>query len=82
MAKRKEDIENPIVMHVIPFKRPTIEEAPKVVDGIRCPACGDRVYDQLDDYVIVDEMYFHDDHCVTDYFIKEAGGRRVHGGAC
>jgi len=35
-----------------------------------------------DSYIIIDGDLFLDDGCVTDYFIKEAGGRRVYGGAC
>lgn len=88
MAKRREDIENPILTQIIPLRRPSIEETSKLEErakreaGVRCECCNERVYTMMDDHVIVDTMYFCDDHCVTDYFIKEAGGRRVYGGAC
>ena len=82
MAKRKEEIENLMITPVIPLRRPTIEERSKHISGCRCHYCNDRITTSMDDYIIIDDMTFCCDEHVTEHFIKEAGGRRVYGGAC
>lgn len=76
MAKRREDIENPMV--VIPLKRPVIH--PRHV--CENEMCNDPIYKSFDSYLEIDDMMFCSDRCAADHYIKEAGGRRVHGGAC
>lgn len=82
MAKHRREIENPMLTTVIPLRRPSIDEYKPVKVGTRCEWCNERVYTALDDHIIIDDMYFCCDEHVTDYFIANAGGRRVHGGAC
>lgn len=80
MAKRKEEIENPILTQVITFRRP--DDAPVRYVDKRCETCRDRIDTFGDDYIIIDDMLFCSDRHVTDFYIGAAGGRRVHGGAC
>lgn len=82
MAKSKQEIENRIITQVIPLRRPDIGEVKSFPVGTRCQTCNERVLTDLDSYIIIDDMYFCCDEHVTDYFIREAGGRRVYGGAC
>ncbi|MNJ53939.1 hypothetical protein D3C77_493580 [compost metagenome] len=78
MAKRREEIENPILTPVITFRRPD-----SVVNETPCKCgCRAKINCSMDDYIIIDGEFFADDYCVTDHYIKEAGGRRVYGGAC
>jgi hypothetical protein len=83
MAKRKEEIENRIITPVIPLRRPSIDQPSRLVTT-RCESeiCQDHIDTFNDDYIVIDDMLFCSDKCVTDFFIKSAGGRRVHGGAC
>lgn len=82
MSKRKEDIENFAVKRVIPLRPPTIDEPKKVSTLPRCEWCKEKIYTQLDDYLIVDDMLFCSDNCAAEHYMNNAGGRRVHGGAC
>ncbi len=83
MAKSKQEIENRIVAPVIQLRRPSVEETKKVSVGMRCRSCNERIYDLLDDYIEIDEeTLFCSDHCAAEFYIKDAGGRRVYGGAC
>lgn len=82
MAKRREDLENRILTPVITLRRPSIDEVKPLRVGTRCQTCNERVYTELDSYIIIDDMHFCCDEHVTDHFIREAGGRRVYGGAC
>lgn len=75
MAKRKEDLENPMVVTPI-FTHPSFRR-----NACKC-GCGEVIDPGMDSYVEIDDMIFSSDYCVTNYFIKEAGGRRVYGGAC
>lgn len=75
MAKRREDLENPMLTQIIPFRRPSNETICKC-------GCNCEINKSMDSYIIIDGYYFAEDACVTDFFIKEAGGRRVYGGAC
>ena len=83
MAKRKEEIENRIITPVIPLRCPNIEQPSRLVTT-RCESgsCRGRIDTYNDDYIIVDDMLFCSDQCVTDFYISAAGGRRVYGGAC
>lgn len=78
MAKKIEDLRNPKPTLVIPFKTPNAPES----DNLCKCGCGQEINLGLDSYIIIDDMLFWDDSCVTDHFIKDAGGRRVYGGAC
>lgn len=80
MAKRREEVENPMLTPVIPLKRPEEYKATRI--GTRCETCNERIYPLLDSYLIVDDMYFCCDEHAADHYMKAAGGRRVYGGAC
>ncbi len=83
MAKSKEEIENRIVAPVIPLRRPSIEETKTANIGMRCSCCNERIYNLLDDYIFIDEdTLFCSDHCAAEFYINDAGGHRVYGGAC
>jgi hypothetical protein len=76
VAKHPKEIENRVVTP-FPFKRP--ESTNAVV--CKC-GCGCEINTSIDSYIIVDGDLFLDDGCVTNWVLKEAGGRRVYGGAC
>lgn len=80
MAKNRREIENPILTLIEPHKRYR-EPNPKQENICKC-GCKKEIAPGFDSYIIIDDMMFWSDECVTDYFIKEAGGRRVYGGAC
>jgi hypothetical protein len=79
VAKRPEELENPVVSLAENrkwLKSPNTNKR----DYVMC-ACGCNKEVFLDEsYIIVDERYFWDAEHVTDYFISQAGGRRVWGG--
>jgi hypothetical protein len=80
MAKRREDLENPMIQNkVIPYRRPEKLMPNEVL--CNC-GCGYSIELGIDDYIAIDGEYFLYDSCVADYFIKETGGKRVYGGAC
>lgn len=83
MAKRKEDIENPMILNqVIQLRQPSTSE-PKRQIGLRCTweGCRDPIY-KMDGYLIIDGMTFCSDTCAAEHYMKDAGGHRVYGGAC
>lgn len=81
MAKHPKEIENRLLTPIIPFKRP--EPTQESSNAVICKCgCGCEINTSMDSYVIIDGDLFLDDGCVTNHFIKEAGGRRVYGGAC
>lgn len=85
MAKHPKEIENRVLTPVIAFKRPesTPEPTQESSNAVICKCgCGCKINTSMDSYVIIDGDLFLDDGCVTNHFIKEAGGRRVYGGAC
>ncbi|MCM3703776.1 hypothetical protein [Paenibacillus macerans] len=85
MAKSKHEIENAVVrLNVIKLQRPSIEEVGTVELVPRCAweGCRNKIYTLLDDYLEIDDMLFCSDRCAVEHYMKEAGGRRVHGGAC
>lgn len=83
MAKNRQEIENRILSPLIPLRRPSIEQPSRLVTT-RCESasCRDRIDTFNEDYIVIDDMLFCSDQCVTDFFISSAGGRRVYGGAC
>lgn len=69
MPKLAREIENPIVRpikYIVPLTR-----------SCSC-GCGAEITIGDDDYIIIDGMSFLEDSCVTEYFIGQAGGRRVY----
>lgn len=80
MAKNLK-VDNPMLTPVIPLRRPSIEPAEKSENMCSC-GCGEYINRGMDSYIEIDDMIFDTDYCVTNYFIKAAGGRRVYGGAC
>lgn len=76
MAKKQSEIKRFPEMYT--FKQPSAQKS----DNLCKCGCGHEINRGLDSYIIIDDMLFWDDSCVTDHFIKDAGGRRVYGGAC
>lgn len=75
MAKHQRELENPILTSIYTFRQPN--QPPRVT--CKC-GCGKEIDKQEDSYIIVDDNFFWDAEHVTDYFISQAGGRRVWGG--
>lgn len=77
MAKHPREIENPMLKLVDNkwYKQPN----PPAENMCGC-GCGKSIDLGLDSYIIVDERKFWDAEHVTDYYISQAGGRRVWGG--
>lgn len=78
MAKHPREIENPILTLVETHKR-FRHPNPPTREICKC-GCGKEIDKQEDSYIIVDDNLFWDAEHVTDYFISQAGGRRVWGG--
>jgi hypothetical protein len=79
VAKTRQEIENRMLTPVFTFKPK--KPAPSNLKQCKC-GCGNLIDAGMDSYIIIDEDLFYDDPCVVTHFIKEAGGRRVYGGAC
>ncbi|OZB90092.1 hypothetical protein [Paenibacillus sp. XY044] len=73
MAKNLRDIENPMLAPVVP-----LNSLP-----VRFCTCGcrDQINIYHDEYIVIDGDFFSTDRCVSNFFIKEAGGHRYDGGA-
>jgi len=74
MAKNL-NIDNPMLTQVIPFRQP--------INVLRCAweGCNEPIH-TMDGYLLIDDMTFCCDTCAAEYFMKDAGGHRVYGGAC
>lgn len=77
MAKHPREIENTMLKLVENkwYRQPN----PPALETCKC-GCGKTIDEQEDSYIIVDDKLFWDAEHVTDYFISQAGGRRVWGG--
>lgn len=84
MEKSRQEIENRILTPIIPLRRPSIENETKHEVGNRCAweGCRGRIYTLLDSYLEIDGQLFCSDTCAAEHYMKDAGGRRVYGGAC
>lgn len=73
MAKNLREVENPMIA-------PTVSLNSLPVRFCAC-GCREKIHLYNDSYIVIDNDFFADDRCVTDFYIKEAGGHRYDGGA-